>query len=264
MDIGTLAADMAAERAHFATQRARGASKDMLTTIDAIRKRAGLITRIALGVSMPHQIGYILSLSWSYIRFDSLTHLLESITLISLAIGVPIATDLLILSCVETLGAAAAARESKRKAMWIMAIPVLASGWVNAMAPAHPLVRVLAAFIVVMVPLAQSLRFIKTDFRAIERIETELLAELTPVQPPRQPRSAETLERMRITREWNRYQGMSRGEQRRYREEHGGAPQRPEKVMKKRVVGRATAPAEPTSQENADRAPVASATGTAA
>lgn len=162
----------------FATEYAKNAAGNMLDVIKAIANRASLITKIALGVSMPHQIGYILALAVPHMHFNSPSGFLEAITMILLAIGVPIATDLLILNCIETIGAAAAEKASKRRAFVIMFIPVIASGTVNFLAPAPTLIKVLAAFIVVMVPVAQSLRFIRPDFAKIERMETEVATQI--------------------------------------------------------------------------------------
>lgn len=164
----------------FATEYAKNAAKNMLDVIRAIGKRAGRITKIALGVSMPHQIGYILALAVPHMSWATVSGALESITMILLAIGVPIATDLLILNCIETIGAAAASRGSKTRAFALMFIPVTASGTVNFLAPAPMLIKVLAAFIVTMVPMAESLRFIRPDFAKIERMETTIASQLAP------------------------------------------------------------------------------------
>lgn len=169
----------------FRAEYAKNAAKSMLDVIRAITKRAGRITRIALGVSMPHQIGYILALAIPHMHFNSPTAFLEAVTMVLLAIGVPIATDLLILNCIETIGAAAASRGSKRRAFALMFVPVAASGTVNFLAPAPMLIKVLAAFIVTMVPMAESLRFIKPDFARIEAMETEFAVTSVPSKPGR-------------------------------------------------------------------------------
>lgn len=166
----------------FATEHAKNAGRDMLDTIVNIKTRAGQITRIALGVSMPHQIGFILALAIPQMRFTSVSGVLEAITMIGLALGTPIATDLLILNCIETIGAAAAADKFKRRAFKLMIVPVLASGTVNFLAPAPLLLKVLAAFVVTMVPMAVSLRFIRPDFRKMQAMEFEITNEVGPVE----------------------------------------------------------------------------------
>lgn len=163
----------------FATEYAKNAAGNMLDVIRTIGKRAGRITKIALGVSMPHQIGYILALAAPHMHFNSVSTVLESVTMVLLAVGVPIATDLLILNCVELIGAAAASKSSKIRAFMLMFIPVIASGTVNFLAPAPALIKVLAAFIVTMVPMGESLKFIRPDFAKIERMETQIAGQIT-------------------------------------------------------------------------------------
>jgi hypothetical protein len=169
----------------FVTEYAKNTATDMLQAIRQIGRRAGRITKIALSVSMPHQIGFILALAWPHMHWFGVSQALESITMILLAIAVPIATDLLILNCVETIGAAAAARGSKIRAFCIILVPVAASGTVNFLAPAPLLIKILAAFIVTMIPMGESLRFIRPDFSKIERMEIEVAAQVTqPVVEP--------------------------------------------------------------------------------
>ena len=158
----------------FRAEHAKNAARNMLDVIETIGKRSKNITRIALGVSMPHQIGYILALAIPHMHWSTVSAVLESVTMILLAVGVPIATDLLILNCIETIGAEAVARSWKWRAFWLMFVPVLASGTVNFLAPAPLLMKVLAAFIVTLVPLSQSLRFISPDFGRIEELETDI------------------------------------------------------------------------------------------
>lgn len=213
----------------FAELYAKDAASKMLGVIDAIATRAKKITAIALGVSMPHQIGYLLSLAIPHMRFNDPSGWLEAITMVLLTLGVPIATDLLILSCIETIGAAAASAKSKWHAFWLMIAPVTASASVNFLAPAPMLLKVLAAFIVAMVPMAVSLRFTSPDFAKIEAIENEVAASVG-----RSARSMTEQEKAsrNITREWNRYHKMTPAARRRYRDEHGGPPPAPQRVTR--------------------------------
>jgi len=189
----------------FATEYAKNTANGMLDAVRKIGRRAGTITKIALGVSMPHQIGYILALAWPHMTWGTVTGWLESITMILLAVAVPIATDLLILNCVETIGAAAAARGSKNRAFCIILIPVAASGTVNFLAPAPLLIKVLAAFIVTMIPMGESLKFIRPDFAKIERMESEVASQVAKPARVLDPEvAAERAAKAAITREANR------------------------------------------------------------
>jgi len=176
------------QAAIFAREHAKSAASKMLAALDEIGKNAARITWIALGVSMPHQISFLLglilptlhvdaSLGWTYAARD-IIHLLGMFLLVA---GVPVAADLLIVSCIKVIGQPAASKGSKTGAMWIMMVPVAASVTVNVMAPApHPILRVLAGFIVAVIPASEILRFlVRPDFAKIEQMETAVEAQLT-------------------------------------------------------------------------------------
>jgi hypothetical protein len=185
----------------FAVEYAANAAKKMMDTITEIGTNSARITKIALGVSMPHQIGYILALAVPHMTWDlgNPSGFLESLTMVLLAIGVPIATDLLILNCIKVIGASAASRGSKRLALSLMLVPVAASGTVNFLAPAPTLIKVLAAFIVTVIPMSESLRaFTRPDFAKIEAMETETVAQVTPVPQAAQIKRRRGTARARI------------------------------------------------------------------
>jgi len=168
------------QAALFATEFAKNAAQNMLDTIASISRNSGRITMVALGVSMPHQIGYILALSTPYFKWNSPSAIAESITLILLAFGVPIATDLFILNCIKTVGATAAAQSSKIYALSAMLAPVGVSGYVNFMAPGPVLIKYLAAWCVTLIPLTEAGRaFLRADFVKIEKMETDVIEQLT-------------------------------------------------------------------------------------
>lgn len=174
----------------FAEAWSKDSANGMLATLKRVAKRAGFITRIALGVSMPHQIGYILALAMPHMAWNSASAVAESVTMIALAFGVPVCTDLLILNCIETIGATAASKWSRIGAFALMLIPVSASGYVNFAAPAPTLIKILAAFIVTMVPMGESLRFIRPDFAKMERYELEVVEQVAKLpDPPEVPQA---------------------------------------------------------------------------
>lgn len=178
------------QAALFAREHARGAAKKMLDALDEIAKNSVRITKIALGVSMPHQIAYLLGLILPYLHvttpvgnyallLQELTHILGMLLLVG---GVPIAADLLIVNCIRIAGEPAASAGSKKIAMYIMVLPVSASVAVNVMAPApHWILRVLAGFIVGVIPAAQILRIFGShpDFAKIEAMELDVESKLS-------------------------------------------------------------------------------------
>jgi hypothetical protein len=168
------------QAAIFAVEYAKNAAREMLTTLADINRNSSWIVKLALGGSMPHQIGYILSLTKPFLHWDSLFAWPESIALIALAFIVPIATDLYILNCIKNVGARAAANSSKIYAMVTMLSPIGVSGWVNFVAPGPVLMKYLAAWCVVLIPLAEGGRaLLKADFAKIEKMETDATSQLT-------------------------------------------------------------------------------------
>jgi hypothetical protein len=176
------------QAALFAREHAKGAAKKMLDALDEIAKNSVRITKIALGVSMPHQIAFLLGLILPYLHvttpvgnyallLQEVTHILGMLLLVG---GVPIAADLLIVNCIRIAGEPAASDSSKKVAMYIMVLPVTASIAVNVMAPApHWILRVLAGFIVGVIPAAQILRvLVRPDFAKIEAMELQVESKL--------------------------------------------------------------------------------------
>jgi len=177
------------QAALFAREHAKGAARKMLEALEEISKNSVRITKIALGVSMPHQIAYLLGLILPYLHvttpvtnyallLQEITHILGMLLLVG---GVPIAADLLIVNCIRIAGEPAASAGSKKVAMYIMVLPVSASVAVNVMAPApHWILRVLAGFIVGVIPAAQILRIFGShpDFAKIEAMELRVESQL--------------------------------------------------------------------------------------
>lgn len=168
------------QAAIFATENARNAAKEMLEAIKKIGNRNTLITMIALGVSMPHQIAFLLASVTSWLHWDSPAAWAESIGMLLLAVFVPVGTDLYILNQITTVAARAAAFSSKVYALSTMIIPVGVSGAVNFMAPGPAITKWLALWIVTLIPLAEAGRaFLRPDFVKIEQMELGVTAQLT-------------------------------------------------------------------------------------
>lgn len=196
----------------FATEYAKNTAKEMLDTISGVGKKAGRVSRIVLAVSMPHQIAFILGLA--PLRWDSLTHILESITLILGAVLIPVAVDYLILICIQVIAARGMAKQVKKGAIYVMAFPILVSGAVNVIAPAPMVMRVLFGVMVVLIPMAEGLRsFIRPDFSAIEAMESEVASQVGKTSKPLDPEERERrAAKARATRERNQWERMTRGQ----------------------------------------------------
>lgn len=162
----------------FAAEFATDTARELLDGIKRNAKDAEKVTMIALGVSMPHQFGYILSKA--PLHWGSLMAWVESATLIVGAFGIPLAFDYLILICVRTLVARGAATSSKVAAFVAMLFPVTISATVNFIAPAPTIIRLLFGLVVILVPIAQGVRAMnRPDFRKIEAIEVDLATQVT-------------------------------------------------------------------------------------
>lgn len=169
------------QAAIFATNHAKKAAEEALATIAQNRRNAETVTKIALGVSMPHQIAFIVGLVPLHFPTSGgvaaiIIGWLESFTLIAGAVGIPVGVDFLILICIRTLAAVASSRTAKYISFSVMLFPVGVSGAVNVLAPAPALIRVLFGVAVVLIPLSQAVRVASQnpDFRKIERMELEI------------------------------------------------------------------------------------------
>lgn len=168
------------QAAIFAREYAKDAAKEMLDALRVIGRRNKRITVIALGVSMPHQIAFLLALATPFLHWDTPVNWIESIALVSLAVLAPVGTDYYILNQITTVAARAAAKASKVYAMATMLIPVGVSGIINYQAPGPMIMKWLAVWMVTLIPLAEAGRaLLRPDFVKIEEMETSVEAQLT-------------------------------------------------------------------------------------
>jgi hypothetical protein len=171
----------------FAEKHASDSSNRMRDTIRKTVRRASVIAAIVLGVSMPHQISFLISLCADWLHFGSWQQWTESIGMIMIAAAVPVVSDLLIVSCIEQISTAAASMSTKWRALGVIVLPLSVSGYVNFAAPGPILVKLLAAFLVSCILLSEILKFAKPDFRKFGQVITDTLAQVTPatVEPER-------------------------------------------------------------------------------
>ncbi len=181
----------------FAEQFQADAADGMLNTLKRGFKRAAKLTLIVLGVSMPHQISYLVSQCAPYLHWSSWDLSVESVGMLMIAGSVPVVGDLVIISCIEQISTKAMAMRSRLRAVGII-IPVLSvSGYVNFAAPAPPMIKYLAAFLVLCILFIETLKFAKPDFAAIEAMRHEIMAQVTPpAAPVKRPRFASKREKV--------------------------------------------------------------------
>ncbi len=166
------------QAAEFAAQYAKDAGPEMLATVKNVGKKAGTVTGIALGVSMPHQIGYLIGLS--PMAWHTPQQILGSLTGITSAIGVPVAVDFMIMTCVQVIAAKAATSFARKLALALILVPVLVSSTVNVIAPDPTILRALYGAIVLFIPMAEALKAAlkKPDFKQLDQAETAIAAEV--------------------------------------------------------------------------------------
>jgi hypothetical protein len=163
----------------FAAEYARNAAAELLATVKDVGHKSGRITKIALGVSMPHQIGFLVGVA--PLTWHSPREVLQSVTVVSGSVLIPVVVDLMIMTCVQVVSTRAVVSSARKLALYLMIFPVLLSALVNVIAPGPWLLRAVFGAIVLFVPMAEGLRAaIKPDFRQVERAETEIAAQVAP------------------------------------------------------------------------------------
>lgn len=170
------------EAQKYRGRKAKGAADRMESSVDRIENRSGKITKIALIVSTPHQMAFLLAAVIPFLHWTTPQAIIESVGMLMIALSAPILADYTILNCVETIAAPAVGSKSKRRAFVFLTICAMVSGSVNFLAPAPLLVKGLAAFVVACILMAEGLRDIIVDFRKVEEIETAI-AIGTPAKP---------------------------------------------------------------------------------
>jgi hypothetical protein len=163
-----------------------------LDDMKANAKAAGKITMICLAVTMPHQISYLLGLVPMHLGFSRAGA--ESLAVVGLAIGLPIAGDWLILTCIRALTGRAASTRTQVVSAFAMLGPSSVSGWLNFSAPNPRVIQAMFVVAVAYIPLSHIVRVVadRPDFRKVDRIENEGTAQFAePVKARQTVRSGQ-------------------------------------------------------------------------
>lgn len=157
----------------FAIENAKRAAREALDNITANAKAAGKITVMALALTMPHQMAFLLGVAKLHLEVSRQG--LESLTVIAAAILFPLMTDYLILICIRGLVARAGATSSK---VWSGAALILLcgiSGTINFIPDNDIVIRLIMVGAVAYIAISQILRVVgnKVDFAKVEKIENE-------------------------------------------------------------------------------------------
>jgi hypothetical protein len=208
------------------SELAKNASAIMLDVVKAITKRSKLITGIALGASIPHQIVYLIAACVPYMNLSTsvepvqlVQNYLDAFGMLIVAVAVPFGADVAIYSCIDAIGAEFATKKSKIRSFIFMTVPTGASGFVNFLAPAPMILKGLAAFLVLLIIIAQALRvFFETDWEKLERFESQnvIVIEEEVVETPKSRRRVVT-EREKRARKRDLYDAMTSNEKYKWR-----------------------------------------------
>lgn len=163
----------------FAQLYVSDAAEEAITEIQVSKRGSHLITRMALAMSMPHQIGFFLSIARPHFEEDPLQWV-HPVSIIAGAILAPLIVDLTIMYFVRLLTMKVAAASSKLWAFAALILPVAASAYVNFAVPApHPILNYVFGGAVLFIPLVYGyLAFFKVNFGQLLQLKEETLAQV--------------------------------------------------------------------------------------
>lgn len=158
------------------------AAEEAITEIKVGKRGAILLTRMALAMSLPHQIGYFLSISKPHFEADPLQWV-HPLSIISGALLGPFIVDLAIMYFVRYLVMKVAATSSKVWALVKLIFPVSASAYINFAVPApHPILNYLFGGAVLFIPLVLGYQVLfKVNFGQLLQLRKETLAQVAPL-----------------------------------------------------------------------------------
>lgn len=214
------------ETAILRSSLAKNASKTVLNVVEALTKRSKLVTGIALGASIPHQIVYLIAVCLPYMNFSTevepiilIQNYLDAFGMVIVAVAVPFGADIAIYSCIDAIGAEFATKRSKIRSFCFMIIPLGASGFVNFLAPAPLILKGLSAFLVSLIVIAQALRiFFETDWDKLERFEAQNVIVIEDEIVALRPARRVVTDREKKARKRDLYDAMTKTEQYKWRQ----------------------------------------------
>lgn len=191
-------ANATSEALTYARKYSANAANDSLAAHAQTRRATMWVVRIVLGITIPHQVSYLLSLVTlrfpAFTSFDSARPWLESIALIAATVVIPTAVDMTIVNMIRTLSDRVTATAGQIGAFVVLVVTAGTSATVNVIVPAPTIVRVMFAVAVALIPLNEGVRALaRVDFGKLRRIERQALDEVAepapaPAAPARKPR----------------------------------------------------------------------------
>lgn len=164
------------ESAKFARVYNKGTAKEMLNTIRLNARDAERNSMIALYLSIPHQMGFLLGSV--PLVFGSLGQALGSVTLLGMAIGLPYLCDRAILMCIRNISTRVVSTWDKFKAFGVLIPCIAMSIFLNIAAPGPQLLKLVCGAVVAMVPLYQIIRSVRPNFKKAGADEVKIRDEV--------------------------------------------------------------------------------------
>ena len=246
----------------FSSGFAADAAVEMLTDIKKNKTDAEKVTKLVLSVITPHQVGFLLLLAWPHMSWATPWAIASSVTMLAMALFGPLASDYLTLICIRNVTSKGLKNSSLVWSGAIMLMPVGFSGWINYVAPAPLEFKILAAFLVTLIPASQIVRAMgsRPDFGKLERAEQEILDQVASDKPAPGRLTDEEKERRRQTRLYNDYtQRWDDKKKTEYRRANGGAPKKPTRESVQAALAARTGLTVPSDIETEDNIPVSAA-----
>lgn len=187
----------------FSKNWVRNMGKDMLDVIKAVYKITKIVTWIALCVSIPHQAGYLLSLTdlFSGAAWTGMQAVLLSVTIVLGAAAVPLCTDMITFACIKAIGGKAIKNSSRVAILLLMLFPVSVSSTLNYLAPGPHVIQVCFVILVCYIPLGELVGVLasRPDFRKVTKSQNEILEQVAEPEPPkvRRPKPANKTEHIK-------------------------------------------------------------------
>lgn len=170
----------------FAQLYVDDAAEEAITDMKVGKRSAILLTRMALAMSLPHQIGFFLSISEPHFEPDPLQWA-HPLSIIVGALLAPFIVDLAIMYFVRYLVMKVAATSSKVWALVKLILPVSASAYINFAVPApHPILNYVFGGAVLFIPLVLGYQVLfKVNFGQLLQLRKTTLAQVAePVTEP--------------------------------------------------------------------------------
>jgi hypothetical protein len=169
----------------FAKLYLEDAADETYADIDRNKRSSLWITKAALYISLPHQMGFFLGLAAALFGADA--HFgnnpmewVHPLSVLAGALGIPLLIDNTIVYCVRNLTMKVASNGTRIANFAGMLLPATASCYINFVAPApHPVLNYAFGGGVLFIPLVMGLRaFFKVDFSQLLKLKKETMAQV--------------------------------------------------------------------------------------